>query len=126
MSDEWELATEKTKAQEVIDHFAGDVGKLEYKELNVDLLAEYHAVCEKLKAMEDIREMLRANVLKCMGRDESATRGAFVCFVKSEKRSGSVDWKRMLADGEVTSEIMAKYRKPDTDVKKVEVKKMGG
>ena len=121
-----------SKAQEVINHFksgpvgedALDVGKLEYKELCEELLAEYHGVSEKLKAMEDVKEMLRRNVLKLMGREEGATRGKYAVFVKSQERKGDVDYKRLLQDREITEEILGQYRKPSTTYQKLEVKRL--
>ena len=132
-----------TKAQEIVNHFTQpsgpgesitntaavddphDVGKLEYKELTEELLAEYVKVSERSKSLDDIKEMLRLNILKVMGRDETATRGKFAVWVKSQERKGDVDYKRLLADKEITEEIVAHYRKPSSKYQKLEVKRLG-
>lgn len=145
MSDDMELdftAAKPTKAQEVVNHFTApgpgetpanvaavddplDVGKLEYKELCEDLLAEYSKVSVKKKQLEEIHDMLRANILKTMGREETATRGKFAVWVRQQERKGEVDLKRMIADGEIKEDVLAKYRKPSTSYQKIEVKKLG-
>jgi hypothetical protein len=129
-----------TKEREIVNHFSGpgekvtnvpevddpiDIGKLEYKELTEELIAEYYQVSERSKALDEIKEMLRRNILKVMGRDESAIRGKFTVLVKSQERKGDVDYKRLLADGEITEEILAAYRKPNTQYQKLEVRKLG-
>lgn len=113
-------------AQKVVDYFnTDDVGKLEYKELNEDLLGEYLKVAERLKSLEEIKEMLRANILKLMGRSESHQVGKLAVWVKSLTRKGDVDYRRLLKDKEITEEIVAAYRKPDTEYQKIEVRRLG-
>lgn len=113
-------------AQKVVDYFnTDDVGKLEYKELNEDLLGEYLKVAERLKSLEEIKEMLRANILKVMGREETAQRGKLAVWVKNLTRKGDVDYKRLLKDKEITEEIVTAYRKPDTGYQKIEVRRLG-
>ena len=117
-------------AKKVKEFFAGssvedpihDVGNLEFKELCEELLKEYHVVSDRLKALEDIKDMLRANIVKCMGREEAAQRGGFAVWCREQERKGEIDWKRLLQDGEITEAILEQYRKPSSRYKKVEVK----
>lgn len=107
-----------------VDDPIHDVGNLEYREVCEELLNEYLVVSERLKALEDIKDMLKANIIKTMGREESCQRGGFAVWVHNQERKGDIEWKRLLADGEITEDILEKYRKPATQYKKVEVKKL--
>ena len=105
--EEWEvLDPHKEHVEQIIDKMSKplvnipgpeDLGELEYKELNEELLAEYAAVSEKLDGLDKVKKSLRAEIIKLIGDAESAQRGSYVVFVKPESRA-SIDWEAVVRD----------------------------
>lgn len=127
-AEEWELAEDPGKAEEIKAFFGAvpDPEEGEPQELTEELLAEHFAMGEKLKALEELYKGSREKILRLMGREENAMRGKYACFVK-ERKSSRVDWQRFCKDqfGEGLKELLTEQYVAESESKVLEVKKVG-
>jgi len=124
-------APHEEAAAKIKAHFAAAPGPAEivegeHRELTEELLAEYHGLAEKLKAMEELKESLRKRILSLMGRDAEALRGAFACFVETRKRT-TTDW-RAFCEGQFGKDgygdLIAPYTR-ESESQTLQVRKIG-
>jgi len=132
-NSEWELAPECKRdeiAERIVDHFQrdlpgpSDVHREAQAEMEA-LVAGYKEKSDLAKKLAEELEAEREAILKRIGGVAGTMQiGKHVVTVRQEERAGSVDYKRLLKDKEITEEILSQYRKPSTQYQKLEVRKL--